>query len=107
MMVALALSGKAPQNDWQVPPVAIDFYYLKGILETLLDNLGWLTTAGKRRNFRYCTQAEGRLFVENQEAGFLGALHPAAAENIDLRQDIYLAELELDVFLNTASRTFF
>ncbi|MGI6319016.1 MAG: phenylalanine--tRNA ligase subunit beta [Firmicutes bacterium] len=104
MMVALALSGKAPQNDWQVPPVAIDFYYLKGILETLLDNLGVANYRWEEAKLPLLHPSRGaRLFVENQEAGFLGALHPAAAENIDLRQDIYLAELELDVFLNTAS----
>jgi phenylalanyl-tRNA synthetase beta chain len=104
MMVALALSGKAPQNDWQVPPAAIDFYYLKGILEALLDNLGVTNFRWEEAKLPLLHPSRGaRLFVENQEAGFLGALHPAAAENMDLKQDIYLAELELDAFLNSAS----
>ena len=104
MMIALALSGKAPQNDWQVPPVAIDFYYLKGILEVLLDNLGVTNYRWEEAILPLLHPSKGaKLFVDNQEAGFLGALHPAAAENMDLKQDICLAELELDVFLNAAS----
>jgi len=104
LMVALALSGKVPQYDWQVPPGTIDFYYLKGILEVLLENLGVNDYRWEQDNIPLLHPGRGsRLFVNNKETGFLGALHPEIAENNDLKQDIYLAELNLEVFFSAAS----
>ena len=73
LMVALALSGKVPQYDWQVPPGTIDFYYLKGILEVLLENLGVNDYRWEQDNIPLLHPGRGsRLFVNNKETGFLG-----------------------------------
>lgn len=104
MMVALALSGNASQYDWQVLPSTIDFYYLKGIIEVLLDNLGVNNYRWEQDEIPFLHPGRGaRLFVDNKQTGFLGALHPEVAENNDLKQDVYLAEFDLDVFFSTAS----
>jgi len=104
VMACLALSGSTPQNDWQKPSSPIDYYYLKGILETLLNSLGI-------DNYRWIPEElpllhpvrGAKLIVDGKEAGFLGAIHPALQEKLQFRQDVYLAEIDLKVFLGLAS----
>lgn len=104
MLVSLALSGKMPQNDWQNPPKPLDYFYLKGILEALLNSLGIKEYRWEAGQLPFLHPTRGAtLVVNDQEAGFIGALHPAALEKLQFRQDVYLAELSTEAFLNSVS----
>jgi phenylalanyl-tRNA synthetase beta chain len=104
VMLSLALSGKMPPNDWQNHPRPLDYFYLKGILEALLGSLGikkygWTAA---QLPFLHPTR-RAALVVNEREAGFLGALHPAVQEKFQFKQDVYLAELSAEAFINSAS----
>lgn len=104
MMIAMALSGKMPQNDWQNKPKPIDYFYLKGILEALLDNLGIKSRSWKATQLPFLHPTRGAaLIIDDQEAGFLGALHPAVQERFDFKQDVYLAEISAEILTNYAA----
>jgi len=103
MMVAVALSGKMPQNDWQNKPMPLDFYFLKGILEALLDNLGIKKRSWREVQLPFLHPTRGAtLIIDGEKAGYLGALHPAVQEKFNFKQDVYLAEVSAEILINHA-----
>ncbi len=74
----------------------IDFYILKGILEELLDSLGF------QQRYSFVAKAHPDLHpgqsasisINNQIIGFIGKIHPAVE-----KEDVYVAELSLDKLL--------
>jgi phenylalanyl-tRNA synthetase beta chain len=103
VMLSLALSGKMPQNDWQMQPRSVDFFYLKGVVETLLGSLGIREQTWKTVQLPFLHPTRGAaLLINGQEAGFLGALHPAVQEKFQLKQDIFLAELSVKALMSGA-----
>ena len=104
VMVSLALSGQMPQNDWQNHPRPLDFFYLKGVLEALIAGLGIKKYSWKTVQLPFLHPTRGAaLLVNEKEAGFLGALHPAVQEKFQFKQDVYLAELSVDDLMSTAA----
>lgn len=75
----------------------LDFYSLKGIIETLLVELGL--------SVEYKVQAENTLFhpgrcadivLNGQRVGILGEIHPFVRENYDLSVPAFLASLDME-----------
>ncbi|MEW5920604.1 MAG: phenylalanine--tRNA ligase subunit beta [Bacillota bacterium] len=100
--LSLALSGKTAQN-WQATSQDVDFYTLKGILETLLQSLGiknyhWEKT---RETFLHPHQAAG-LILDGREIGYMGTLHVPVQEKFSLRQKVFVAELNMETLLPLA-----
>lgn len=103
-MLALAVSGRVPEFDWQTSPRPVDFYYLKGIMEALLKKLGIKEYKWKAEELPLLHPTRGaELFINGKKAGFLGALHPALKEKFEFKQDVYLAEVSVEHLLAVAS----
>ncbi len=82
----------------------IDYYDLKGKIEVLLDEFGLLAEAEFVPHV-HPTFHPGRtalLKLNGRETGLLGEVHPKVAQNYQLEERILVAELELDVLLNSA-----
>jgi phenylalanyl-tRNA synthetase beta chain len=106
MRLGLVLSGKMPVGDWQDSPRPIDYYYLKGLLETLLETLGIKDYCWRAEQLPVLHPTRGvTLLIKGEVAGFSGALHPAVQEKFDFKQDVYVAEFDLENFISTASLT--
>ena len=80
----------------------VDFYVIKGVLEELLDYLGF--------NGRYELKAEdipaelhpgqsGTIYVDGEKAGVIGKIHP----NISAKENIYVMEINLEMLANMNS----
>lgn len=96
MTLALALSGKMPQGDWQNPPRPVDFYCIKGLLDTLLQALGIGDYSWRAEQLPILHPTRGaKLLIGDTAVGFLGELHPTIQEKFDFKQDVYVAELDL------------
>lgn len=100
--LALAISGKLPHN-WQFSPRDVDFYTLKGILERLLQSLGINEYSWEKSGepFLHPHQAVS-LVIDGEEIGYMGSLNAPVLENFSLRQNVFVAELELDFLLSRA-----
>lgn len=96
LMLGIALAGRALiplEGKEQI----YDFYDLKGIVETLLLELGF-------RNFSFEPSAETLLHPNRQAflkakddtLGLLGELHPDVAQRYDIPWRVYLFELDLE-----------
>ncbi len=93
-MLAVAVTGST-QGSWNARPVSMDFYYLKGCLETLLAYLGVKDVAYRPaadiRGFH-----PGRTAIVQAgdvELGVIGELHPDVQENYELSQRVTVLEL--------------
>ncbi|MBI1425252.1 MAG: phenylalanine--tRNA ligase subunit beta [Gammaproteobacteria bacterium] len=98
MVVAGLLTGKAVPEQWGESKRAVDFYDVKGALETLFE----LTGCFSRFNFSSAQHPalhpgqSARIFRDDVPVGWLGAIHPQVAKSLDIDQTMYLFELTTD-----------
>jgi len=102
--LALAVSGYMDEHHWQSPPQKIDFFYLKGILDTIMISLGIENCMWRGEEIPLLHPSRGATLVLNEkEIGFAGQLHPSLQEKYEFKQVIYLAELDLEYLINNIS----
>ena len=92
---AFAISGLVAEKDFQTKPVAVDFFYAKGILEAIFDRLG--LEVSYRATERLESLHPGRtaeIFLDGTSIGFVGQVHPVTAKAYDIGET-YVAELNL------------
>ena len=101
--VAVLMTGNYIDGLYQEK---VNSYHLKGVLEELLDNLGF--------NNRYSLKVEGlpkefhpgvsaKINLSGKDIGYIGKIHPNECKN-----DVYVMELDLDVIrsMKTGKETF-
>lgn len=95
--VAILLKGNHLVNEWQGLFAKYDFYYAKGIVENLLDYLGFKN--------RYSFKKEAiqdlhpgicaKIYLAREEIGVIGRVHPSYKKD-----EIYLIELSMTKLYN-------
>ncbi|HAN44277.1 MAG TPA: phenylalanine--tRNA ligase subunit beta, partial [Ruminococcaceae bacterium] len=81
-----------------------DFFDIKGIVEELFDNIdvcNW-DIKPETENPSLHPGRSAKLFVNNQEIGFIGEIHPVVAENYGIETKVYAAKLDVDVLFNNS-----
>jgi phenylalanyl-tRNA synthetase beta chain len=103
--LAVAMRGPWLQGAWDQPEEIGDvtFFHLKGVLETLVEELraGPLAVEPEPRPWLH-PRRSGRVVIGRIAAGHLGELAPEAAARFDLPGRTYVAELDLEVVLDRA-----
>ncbi|GAB2567406.1 phenylalanine--tRNA ligase subunit beta [Dyella jejuensis] len=100
--LAIVASGTAQAEQWGEAVRPVDFYDLKGELDAIV---AW---GGEPR--RWSVHADGlpgwlhpgrgaRVARDGQTVGYLGALHPQLARQLDLGPDVHALELALEPLL--------
>ncbi|QDE38859.1 phenylalanine--tRNA ligase subunit beta [Luteibacter pinisoli] len=101
--VAVVASGSVRAEQWGDASRAVDFFDLKGDLDALIAHTGeaqrWSVDADGLPAWLHPGRA-ARVLRDGQPAGFLGALHPALAKDLDLGPDVYVMELALEPILS-------
>ncbi|MFQ5794468.1 MAG: phenylalanine--tRNA ligase subunit beta [Candidatus Bipolaricaulia bacterium] len=110
--LGIALSGpRSPRRSWSEDGSReMDFFDLKGVVDTLLDRLGlqdtryrFASTTTNHRGFHPGRSAE--LEIDGKRIGILGELHPEVAERFDLPEvRICVGEFDLDALLDRTER---
>lgn len=93
---AFAISGLVSEKDFQTPAVPVDFFYAKGILETLFDKLGLEVTYTADKSV--ASLHPGRtaaITLGDVTLGFVGQVHPQTAKDYGI-PETYVAEINLD-----------
>lgn len=109
--VAIALTGQREPLFWTGVErgAKCDLYDLKGVLEEFLEHLGLRGVTYQRRGEPTAVLVESAVVqLGKNELGQLGQLQPALARQYDLRDAVFLAELNLDLLLarRNTSRSF-
>lgn len=90
------LAGMREEESWAKPKAECDFFDLKGILEGLFDGLGvagveFLPETGEP--FLH-PGAACRIAAQGAVLGLMGEMHPAMREIFELKQKVFLFELD-------------
>lgn len=101
--LAVAASGALQENRWQNYRVEVDFYTMKGLVEALLDSIGY---HGSRvvckenhtdtKHFHPYRSAE--VYLGRELLGLIGQIHPKMAQDYDIAETVAL-EINLEVLL--------
>ncbi|MDF2612913.1 MAG: phenylalanine--tRNA ligase subunit beta [Clostridia bacterium] len=84
----------------------VDFFTLKGVIESLLKKLH-VSKTEVTRNSELEFMHPGRcanLTINGVYAGYFGEIHPQTAKNYDLEVKTYVAELDLQVLLDSITQ---
>ena len=94
------MSGNYITNSWN-GSVKVDFYLVKGILENLLDYMGYKGRYSfvKGNVIELHPGVQADIIVDGKRAGIIGKVHP----NIT-KDDIYVFELDLDKLYGKSSK---
>jgi phenylalanyl-tRNA synthetase beta chain len=101
--LALALTGSRQSEFWiqaeNIQRPALDFFDLKGVIETLVTDLHLSDTTFERGSVSYLHPGQAAdLLIGGKKAGSFGTLHPRIAETFDLgNRTILVAEIDLEV----------
>ena len=92
---AFALTGLVQEKDFQTKPVAVDFFYAKGVVEALFAKLGLTAEYAASNQIKSLHPGRTALIsINGQPVGFVGQVHPATAKAYDI-PETYVAELNL------------
>jgi phenylalanyl-tRNA synthetase beta chain len=106
--LGLLMTGAEVDEFWQGKATPVDFYSIKGTLESIFELLGLVNIqfqAGTDRSFLHPGQA-ATLISQNKPFGCVGRLHPRVEKNFDLEQDVFYAELRLDALLSNERKIY-
>jgi phenylalanyl-tRNA synthetase beta chain len=94
-LLGLAMSGAAAPDDWRLTR-ALDFYDLKGAVETVLDSLNLSGFTIDRASVEYLHPGQSAVLMrDGVEVARLGRLHPRLNSLYKFRQPVFVAEVEL------------
>ena len=92
---AFALTGLVQEKDFQTKPVAVDFFYAKGVVEALFTKLGLTAEYAASNQIKSLHPGRTALIsINGQPVGFVGQVHPATVKAYDI-PETYVAELNL------------
>lgn len=90
--IAILMKGNYIANSWQSKGLVVDFYVIKGIVQNILDYLGF------KNRYSFVTDAlpnmhpgmSARILLDHKNLGIIGRVHP-----FDQKDEIYIAEISL------------
>ncbi|MBE6148911.1 MAG: phenylalanine--tRNA ligase subunit beta [Firmicutes bacterium] len=90
--VAMLIKGNYLVNNWQNTTTKCDFYLLKGIVENLLDYLGFKNRYTFVKDIINSVHPGigAKIILDREEIGIIGRVHPSVQ-----KEDVYVAELSL------------
>lgn len=106
MMLAGLIAGTVLPEQWSVTSTHVDFFDLKGDVETLLKLLGLSVDFVHSEHSVLHPGQSADIFHERKMMGSLGRLHPSLQQSFDLGEPVYLFELMLDKILFSSEMRF-
>jgi phenylalanyl-tRNA synthetase beta chain len=99
--------GAREEVSWAAPREAVDFFDLKGAVETLLSGLQ-IPEVNFRREHLPAYLCQGvKVFAGDLELGWLGEVEPAVGDKLDLEGSIFVFNLALTALAQAAAPPLF
>ena len=92
ILVTMLMKGNYIENSWNHNNIKVDFYVIKGVIESVMDYLGL------KNRYSYTVNEipdmhpgiSARILLDRKEIGIIGRVHPNIAKD-----DIYVCEVSL------------
>lgn len=98
-ILAGAMIGIQEEQYWRDSPKTIDFYYVKGIVDSLLKELGIQRIESeieKSSHFLLDDRVSNKIMVENEHLGDFGELAQEVLRKMEFKDKVYIFELDFD-----------
>ncbi len=96
----MAVTGETPVN-WRQKPRPLDFYDLTGGLENLTEHFRWGELRFEPQAYPYLDEhISYDLSVAGEKCGMIGQVSASLVEKLDIKQPVYILELELEKLLS-------
>jgi phenylalanyl-tRNA synthetase beta chain len=102
VQLALLMTGSDVDEFWQGKPASVDFYSLKGALESIFEMLGIngiRFQPGAEKTFLHPGQS-ATISLGKRAFGAIGRLHPRVEKNFELDQDIFYGEFQVEAVVS-------
>lgn len=98
VMLAGVISGTRYEEHWDLARESVDFYDLKGDLESVLDLTGKLADIQFRAEANPALHPgqSAAIYLHDERIGYLGVVHPELERKLDLNGRTVVFELEWD-----------
>ena len=100
-VIAGAVTGQWIPASWQNPSSSVDFFTVKGVLETYLGKIGCLDAVRFQATDAIAQLHPGQaalIYLNDQVIGILGQVHPSLQKELDLKAT-FIFELKLEPLL--------
>ncbi len=93
--VGLVMSGlRTPPQQWRQPPNDVDFFDLKGEVNTLLQRFQFKPVEFIPSSYPFLhPHQQVNVFIGKTQVGYLGRFHPKFNDIFELRSPVYVAEI--------------
>lgn len=99
--VSIALTGRRSPLCWDQEDQSMDFFDLKGMVESLFRALGVHGLHVVANNLSVLHPGrQAALFVASQELGSIGEVHPTLLRRLGINQRVFFAEINLSELLH-------
>jgi len=94
--IAILMKGNYIINEWNNTKIPVDFYLIKGIIENILDYMGFKNryTFVKNNLPNLHPGISASIMLDRKQIGVIGKVHPSLKKD-----DIYVAELSLNALM--------
>ena len=99
LQVGGLISGKAMTLHWKVKPSALDFYNLKGDLESLFINFRKEVTFESASSSLLHPGKSAKIKLGSKVIGEMGSVHPGAMNQKDLKGEVLVFALDLEMLI--------
>lgn len=101
LILAGAISGFCYDKTWNLPYRKVDFYDLKGDVESIIELYTDLNNVkfSIKQNFSLHPGQSADIYVSNKNIGKIGVLHPVLEKKLNLKYSVILFELFLEKLL--------
>jgi phenylalanyl-tRNA synthetase beta chain len=105
-VLGMVLTGEGRPQHWDRKPHPVDFYDLKGMIESLFSELGIQNIIfQKTKHTFFHSGRQASISIGAVNLGSLGEVHPSIMRRLDVNQRIYFAEIDLEQLLNLRLKT--
>lgn len=103
-MVGILLTGNYETHFWEKNPRKVDFFDLKGVLESVFMGLNLSTISYEPSSLEgFHPTRQATIKSRHKTLGILGEVHPNLADKLDLKEKIYFAEFSLSELIESTS----
>lgn len=92
--IAIALSGQIDKSLWN-DKEELDFFNLKGIIESLSQSLNWDISFSKGTKEEFHPGKFANILHNDKEVGFMGEIHPLTLKKFGIKKRVYLLEMNI------------